>query len=473
MEARTTLDRVRALFNKDAEQTYAPLTDSGTLEGDGFRRDLDESDGEGEHSKTDDGEPFSWFEYCIFLLLGVAMLWAWNMFLAAAPYFQTRFQDNENILSHFQSAIISVGCVANLGSMLILAQLQSKASYPKRIFSSLGINIVVFALLCISTSYFRMVSATGYLIFTLIMVFCTSVATGLCQNGAFAFASSFGRPEYIQAIMTGQAVAGVLPSVAQILSVLAVPAPDHWANATEEDAVMNHENTTSAFIYFLTATVISVITLLAAIPLIRKHNRIVESRMMTSVTSVEEAEQAKRKVVSMWTLYKKLHWLTASIFLCFVVTMFFPVFTQKIVSIIPEDRAPRLFRSAAFIPLGFLVWNLGDLCGRLSTLLPFSMRHRPAILFIVAILRIGFLPLYLLCNIQGRGAKINSDAFYLFVVQLGFGGTNGWLSSSCMMGANEYVEEGEREAAGGFMAVNLVAGLTAGSLLSFAAAGVS
>jgi equilibrative nucleoside transporter 1/2/3 len=395
------------------------------------------------------------------------------MFLAAAPYFQTRFQDNENILAHFQSAIISVGCVTNLGSMLILAQMQSKASYPKRILSSLAINIVVFSLLSISTSCFRMISSAGYLTFTLIMVFCTSVATGLCQNGAFAFASSFGRPEYIQAIMTGQAVAGVLPSVAQILSVLAVPTPDNWGNATAEETAMNNENITSAFIYFLTATGISVLSLLAVIPLVRKHNRILESRMMTSITSVEEAEQAKRKVVSMWTLYKKLHWLAASVFACFAVTMFFPVFTQKIVSVIPEDRAPRLLRSAAFIPLGFLVWNLGDLFGRLVTLLPFSMRHRPTLLFILAILRIGFLPLYLLCNIQGRGAKINSDAFYLFVVQLGFGFTNGWLSSSCMMGAGEYVEDGEREAAGGFMAVNLVAGLTAGSLLSFAAAGVS
>jgi len=74
---------------------------------------------------------------------------------------------------------------------------------------------------------------------------------------------------------------------------------------------------------------------------------------------------------------------------------------------------------------------------------------------------------------MGKGAVIKSDAFYLFVVQFGFGATNGWLSSSCMMGAGEYVEEGEREAAGGFMAVNLVAGLTAGSLLSFTAAGVS
>jgi equilibrative nucleoside transporter 1/2/3 len=41
-----------------------------------------------------------------------------------------------------------------------------------------------------------------------------------------------------------------------------------------------------------------------------------------------------------------------------------------------------------------------------------------------------------------------------------------------MMGAGDYVEEGEREAAGSFMAINLVAGLMTGSLLSFAASAV-
>jgi equilibrative nucleoside transporter 1/2/3 len=36
-----------------------------------------------------------------------------------------------------------------------------------------------------------------------------------------------------------------------------------------------------------------------------------------------------------------------------------------------------------------------------------------------------------------------------------------------MMGAVEYVEEEEREAAGGFMGLMLVGGLTVGSMLSF------
>jgi equilibrative nucleoside transporter 1/2/3 len=395
------------------------------------------------------------------------------MFLAAAPYFQTRFADSERILASFQPAITSVACVTNLGSMLILSYIQKKASYPHRILTALVINIVVFTLLAISTIHFRGVSSTGYLVFTLIMVFSTSTATGLCQNGAFAFAAGFGRPEYINAILTGNAIAGVLPALAQIVSVLAVPVPDAYATMAELDAINSKENTTSAFSYFLTATGVSGLTIIAFIPLVRKHKRLIENQMMNSVTSVEEAEQAARKVVSLRTLWKKTHWLAASLFMCFAVTMFFPVLTQKVVSVIPEDQAPRLFRASAFIPLGFLVWNLGDLGGRLITLTPFRLKQHPIVLFIVSIVRLGFIPMYLLCNIQGHGAVIKSDVFYLFVLQFGYGLTNGWLGSSCMMQANDYVEEGEREAAGGFLILMLVAGLTTGSLLSFSVAGIS
>lgn len=81
--------------------------------------------------------------------------------------------------------------------------------------------------------------------------------------------------------------------------------------------------------------------------------------------------------------------------------------------------------------------------------------------------RLVFIPLYFLCNVGGRGAVVQSDVFYLFVVQGLFGLTNGYLGSECMMGSGEWVKEDEREAAGGFMGLCLVGGLTVGSLLSF------
>ena len=255
-----------------------------------------------------------------------------------------------------------------------------------------------------------------------------------------------------------------------------------------ESGSAGQQSSKSAFSYFLTATAVSTMALIAFFHLLlRNRSRSDAKRMAESITSAEEAEHRERKVVGMWTLFKKLKWLASAVFVCFGVTMVFPVFTQvciltapmanpthshqEILSVRPAGTAPRLFEPATFIPLGFLFWNAGDLIGRLLPLIPsFSMASNPRALFLASLARLVFIPLYLLCNIDGRGAVINSDVFYLVIVQLGFGISNGWLGSSCMMGAAEWVDASEREAAGGFMGLALVSGLTVGSLLSFLAA---
>ncbi|ROW12522.1 hypothetical protein VMCG_00730 [Cytospora schulzeri] len=475
---------------------YAPLRNSNDDVADG-----DEVADEDEDIETHD-TPFSWFEYTIFLLIGVAMLWAWNMFLAASPYFASRFLDDPWSSQNFQSAILSVSTVTNLGSMLVLTGLQRSADYPNRIKLALVLNTVAFSLLTISTKYFTDLSSRSYLAFLLVDVFFAALATGLFQNGAFAFATSFGRPEYMQAIMAGQGVAGVLPSLAQIISVLAIPPspPPPTQGSSSSSSSGDGDGAadpvgSAAFTYFLTAVLVSVFTLLAFLPLVKRHDRLVEARMATSRPDlaadimshthpspshphphpshhdIQEAEQASRKVVGVPALFRKLHWLAGAIFMCFVATMFFPVFTSKILSNHHEQddgngppRNSRLFRPEVFIPLAFFFWNLGDLCGRVVTSGAWSVaaRRRPVVLFAVGVARLGFLPLYMLCNIRGRsgGALVPSDAFYLLLVQFPYGLTNGWLASNSMVGAGEWVEEQEREAAGGFMGLCLVAGLT-------------
>lgn len=387
------------------------------------------------------------------------------MFLAAAEYFRTRFESAPGIASRSQSAILVVSTVTNLTGMLILQQLQVGASYPFRINLALVINTVVFSMLAASTIMLVDAAPGWYLAFLLTMVATSTYATALIQNGAFAFAASFGRSEYMQALMAGQGIAGVLPPMTQIVSVLGV------GDSTMEET---KGSSTSAFVYFLTAVAVSLTALLAFIPLARRHGSIMEGRladqMRESMESMEDAEIAARKKTSMRKLFSELPFLSTALVLCFTVTMFFPVFTAKIFSVHDGKNVPGLLRPDAFVPLGFFVWNLGDLTGRVATALPFSLRHRPVLLFLISLARIGMVPLYLLCNIGGRGAKVESDFFYLFVVQLLFGITNGWLGSSCMMAAGEWVEEGEREAAGGFMGLCLVLGLALGSLLSFTAA---
>ncbi|KAH8848106.1 hypothetical protein MCOR27_009850 [Pyricularia oryzae] len=462
------MDRIRSLFARHKpirnEAEYEPLTEDGLDRRAGAETLLAPEDG---------GEvPFSWVEYLIFAMVGVAMLWAWNMFMAAAPYFQMRFRDDPWLLDNFQSAILSTSTFTNLAAMLVLTGMQKSASYPLRINTALIINTCTFALLTISTVYFLNVSPGFYLVFVLVTVALSAWATGMMQNGAFAFAASFGRPEYTQAIMAGQGVAGVLPPIAQVVSVLVFPAPiDDQQQQSSQSGAGN-----AAFIYFLTAVVVSAAALFSFIPLVRRHNALVEMRladqMAASHASIEEAERAARRVVGPVTLFRKLHFVAGAVFICFALTMFFPVFTTKIVSVRTGKDVSPIFQPQAFIPLAFFFWNMGDLAGRMATILPFSLRHRPATLFGLGVARVLFLPLYLLCNVGGRGAAVNSDLFYLLLVQLPFGLTNGWLGSSAMMAAAEWVDEPEREAAGSFMSLSLVAGLTVGSLLSFTASGV-
>lgn len=380
------------------------------------------------------------------------------MFLAAFPYFHHRFASSPWLLAHFPSAISSVAMITNFLSLLLLTHLQRGASYPFRITASLVLNICAFTLLALSTVFFRAASPGLYFAFLMFIVFTASLATGLCQNGTLAYVTSFGKGKYMQGIMTGQGIAGVLPCVAQIVSVLSVP-------ETDTEAPTGQESPKSAFAYFLTATAVSALALGASSILVKRHR---EGRMSV-VGEGEEGDHTRRKVLSMWTLLKKLRWLALSVFVCFAVSMVFPVFTQEIYSVQPQSQAARLLQPACFIPLAFLIWNTGDLVGRLLTLiLPLAaMVAHPLLLVLFSFVRIGFIPLYLLCNVHGQGAAISSDFFYLFVVQFLFGLSNGYVGSLCMMGPLHWVEPEEREAAGSFMGLMTCGGLMTGSLLSF------
>ena len=344
--------------------------------------------------------------------------------------------------------------------MGVLTRLQAGASYPSRITASLVLNIISFTLLALSTVLIRDASAGVYFAFLMLIVFAASLASGLCQNGLFAYVSGFGVANYTQAIMVGQAVAGVLPCIAQIVSVVSVP---------QNEERPGQESPKSAFAYFITATVVSAIALATfLLVLVRKHGeRAGQAKApVDAIDSAESEEHLERKIVGFWTLFRKLRWMAMAVFLCFTVTMLFPVFTQQILSVREQRTAPRLFTPICFIPLAFLFWNAGDLLGRLLTAKYAAVRY-PRALFLLSLSRFVFIPLYLLCNVHGRGAAIDNDFFYLVFVQFLFGITNGYLGSSCMMGASVWVDPEEREAAGGFMGLMLVGGLTAGSLLSF------
>ncbi|KAL7271300.1 hypothetical protein RUND412_005952 [Rhizina undulata] len=378
------------------------------------------------------------FEYGVFLFLGCAMLWSWNMFMACATYFQRRFSENVFILNNFQSFILVVSTITNLSTMLYLTT-KHTTNYSTRICASLIINMAVFTLLALSTVWFE-VGAKPYLVFVLLCVFASSLSTGMSQNGVFAHVNRYGGI-YTQAIMTGQGIAGVLPAIAQIVSVVAIPQADNDL----------HSSPKSAFVYFATATFVSAVTLGLFLLLLSREPSQTEPLLSNPEESEDEAPSEQfKKGVSLWTMLKKLRYLSFALWYCFCVTMAFPVFTQAIVSVRDPADASRFFQPDVFIPWGFLLWNVGDLLGRIICGFEALTASNPKIILACSLARTLFIPAYFLCNIKGEGAVIDSDLFY-WLLQLGFGVSNGWVGSNAMMVAPAYVGNDEKEASGGFM----------------------
>jgi len=261
--------------------------------------------------------------------------------------------------------------------------------------------------------------------------------------------------------MSGQGVAGVLPSIAQIVTVLAIPPKA----SDSEDESTSSGSSKSAFAYFMTATAVSGAALfLFSILLSRHKEKDISNHPTLDELSDPDAIQPK-KTVPLLSMLKELPLPAYAVFLTFAVTMSFPVFTQATLSVNPPT-ASIIYRPEVFIPLSFLIWNTGDLIGRVICGFPKLACGNPKILATGATARILFIPLYYLCNIKGRGASVESDLFY-WLIQFTFGLTNGYVGSNTMMIAPGLVDEDEVSAAGGFMGLCLVTGLAVGSTGSF------
>lgn len=416
-------------------------------------------------TRTSNDHAFSQIEYYIFLLLGLATLWPFNMFLNAGPYLQQRFKSSPSIRDTFQATETSVASVGTLVSLLVLTKLQANAVYTRRISISLLIYLITFALLALSTRVLLDVSAQTYFVFFVVTVLVTSLGTGMIQNGSFAYASQFGQQRYMQGMMVGQAVAGVLPSVVQICLALLVNRDGTRIRRRQQGSQIASG---AALGYFLTALLIAAGTLIASTHLFARRDKAI--RAQDEHHDPVNNLRPSTKTVPLLTLLRKLCWPAAAVTLCFAITMApYPVYTQEIQSVYrPIERTPSYLQPPVFIPLAFLCWNAGDLAGRIMTAWPaLTIRRRPRLLFILSAARALLVPVYTLCNIRGQGAVISSDAFYM-AFQLVFGLTNGYVGSLCMMSTVDYVESDEAAAAGSFMGLCLVFGLGIGSLAGFA-----
>ncbi|CAI2185089.1 1388_t:CDS:2 [Funneliformis geosporum] len=371
--------------------------------------------------------------YLIFLFQGVAMLLGWNVFITASVFFQQSFLGSA-YADHFQNYFSVVYMSSNLFFLGLALLTHKSENISFRVTFAIALMIFIFLIIAISTQYVEFFGPTIYFYFVVTSVGIMGATAAIQQNEIFALVSQFS-PIYTQSIMSGQGLAGSAIAVSQILSALTVPISSNLNMSKENDL---------------------------------RHTR-EQVRMIQSAENVETTYDTKLLIGT----FNKIRILAFTVgFVFFVTLSLFPSITASIKSIVVEHDKSKFHQDYLFIPLHFLVFNIGDWLGRcLPSLESFSTTDSKK-LALMSIARIIFFPIFLMCNVDvgSNGARIlplmiNSDLIYFSTLWL-FAVSNGYMGSLTMMAAPQ-IEGVTKGLAGTIMSFCLGLGLAIGSVFSF------
>ncbi|XP_070788565.1 equilibrative nucleoside transporter 1 [Pituophis catenifer annectens] len=381
--------------------------------------------------------------------------------------------------SYLQSIFNNVMTLCAMLPLLIFTCLNSfihqRIPQQIRIISSLIAIFLVFMVTVILVKV-EMEPLTFFIITMVKIVFINSFGA-ILQGSLFGLAGLLPA-SYTAPIMSGQGLAGTFAAVAMICAI-----------------ATGSELKESAFGYFITACVVVLIAIGSYIMLPRldffcfysmKNKR----EYATSVTQAEmetKVDLIKKDVVngdernhsrngdplasthrsSVLGIFKKIWVMAVSVCLVFTVTIgVFPAVTVAVKPTIGKNtRWVSYFSPVAC----FLMFNIFDWAGRSLTAVCVWPGKESRLLPFLVIIRLIFIPLFMLCNVQPRRnlpVIFAHDAWYLTFMLL-FSISNGYLASLCMCFGPKKVLSHEAETAGAIMAFFLSLGLALGAILSF------
>ncbi|XXZ98826.1 hypothetical protein QA089_001336 [Meyerozyma guilliermondii] len=424
------------------------------------------------------------FKYITFTIIGVSLLWPWNCFLSASAYYGERFVGSPSLAKTYSSTMMTVSTITSLIYNYYLSQAQTGANYHRRVNLGLGITAAIFCLMAFSCvlEIFLAMNDTVFFFGLMTMVLVSAAATCLAQNGTMALVNVLGSI-YANGVMVGQAIAGVLPSVALIASLLIV-------GETKTEGKRNVESNFGLFLYYITASLVSLVGMGLLYIVAKKGDneyRALEDARDENGDHIgvgigdgdvggsgeygEELDVGQSRHVPFHVLWSKLKYLVSTIVTTFAVTLVFPVFASNVQSV--HEGSGWVFKKAIFVPFIYFVWNMGDVLGRILCGTPGSrlLIRNQKVLLLYSVLRIVYVPLFLTCNVHPeKGALFASDIWYI-MLQFTFGLSNGQCCTSAFMVVGDHCDDDdEKEAAGGFTTVFLSFGLALGSVASYVVA---
>ncbi|KAD4889237.1 hypothetical protein E3N88_21310 [Mikania micrantha] len=384
--------------------------------------------------------------YIIHFLLGAGYLVPWNSFITAVDYFQVLYPEKH------VSKVFSVAYMVAAMTVLILLTWWSSSAMMKppgfRVRLNLGYGLFVLALMVAPVTDWinhRSEAKRGSnmaFVVLVSMVALTGFAEGL-TGGSLVGATGKLPGRYMQAVVAGNASAGVLVCTLRIITKASLP---HSRKGLR----------TSTHIYFFTSTLIELLCILFCnlmhkLPTIQ-HNKTSKTNRKTELDNPPETISKPPKTLD---ILKKLRWLAMSMVTIYIVTLsIFPGYlSENVKSVYFGDWYP-VFLITTF--------NVGDFSGKCLTAIYVVKRTRWVIWG--CIMRVLFYPLFMGCVF---GPKWFRNEVPVALLTLLLGVSNGYLTSVLMIVAPKSVAVEESNVAGIVMSLFLAVGLVVGSGLGW------
>ncbi|KAI9306145.1 nucleoside transporter-domain-containing protein [Cunninghamella echinulata] len=428
------------------------------------------------------------------------MLLPWNVFITASEYFANRFSGSI-YEETFQSYFSTYFTITNMLCFLYILWRQSKSTSSKGTIDVLYpvlLNTIIFGIMSMTVEFD--IGGSDYFWFILMLLVITGATTSFFQVAVFAEASQFP-PQYVQAVMSGQGIAGVAVALSSILSAFAAtPETTNGKGGDDDDESSTNR---SAFIYFMSALLVTVAAFIGRIILSQQpfyRYQLQQEKPLFSSDNHEEGSERQEdndgnddddslhgntSSKGLNYILQQSYGLIFAVAYVFIVTlMVFPTITSLIKSVVRHPPSvqnhflntipSRFYDDDVFIAFHFLLFNVGDWIGRFLPLWSLFRTFNTSNLVLLSVLRTLFIPLFLICNVVISTERlmpvlIQSDILY-FIIILIFSISNGWIGSLTMMAAPQqsFIRTSQQKSKiGSIMSFSLVVGLAIGGTLSF------
>ncbi|KAJ1965002.1 hypothetical protein GGI12_001062 [Dipsacomyces acuminosporus] len=417
--------------------------------------------------------------YVLFSGMGLGTLLPWNLFISASEFYQYQFAGSPHQQT-FQNSYSVTYMVTNLAFTVYAMLTVTKVDPNKRIFYGLVTNTLVYIvgmLMPLMGSYRG--SASFYIAITQLAV--TAATSGLLTNSMFALVAHFP-PSHSEAILSGQAVAGIIAALAQLVTAYSVPsassiqAKSHLTKAApglDGGSGSSSSLITRTIAYFAFAAAANIALTVAFLYTKRNPYYAYRSKLAYPAGSQTQedgrfednasysSQLASPSAFSLdldvfKTAFRQISGYTYVILLDFTVTLaVFP----SVTALVTSTTGFKLLTE-----WHFFIFNLGDFLGRhFAPSIPISSVSS---LLTISAVRFLFVPAFFLCHVTFSVWYnwITSDYIFLFLV-VALGATNGYLSTRSAMTAPTLADN--PTIAGSIVAISISTGLAIGSVFSW------